>query len=146
MAKNEKFFEKTRQSAQEKCDVPVIAVGVFQPRGSLGFAAAVPMLPGAAFFGPKLLAKGTGLPQIGVYAVTDHDVRVFPAKVRGFGVKLKDEVARFPRNELSVEQGSGKLAPAITVTHIPTGNTFELEGSAFADTEAVQRFAALFTQ
>ncbi len=124
----EKYKANLAEAAESLVDEPVEAVGVFQPKGSAG-AMGVAMVSGLGGMIAKKTAKNAsgGLPQTSIVVATATTIHVFDGgKPKSIKVKVKGEVAAWPRNEVQASRGKGKMTDQLTLT-IPDGTSITLE-------------------
>jgi hypothetical protein len=126
--RNEKYRQKARDLCQPHLEEQILAVGQFQPKGSLGAGAMMFGVSGAAGLSMRAAAKKNagGLPHIGLYALTPTSLHVFDAKPKGFGWKVKKLVASIPRDQFTASRGQGKMTDQVTLL-LTDGEQISLE-------------------
>jgi hypothetical protein len=126
--RNEKYRQKIREVCQPHLQEPILAVGQFQPKGSLGAAGMMMGVSGAAGMGLRAKAKkdAGGLPHVGLYALTATTLHAFDAKPKGFGWKVKALVASIPRANFQATAAAGAMTDQVTLTFLD-GTSLSLE-------------------
>jgi hypothetical protein len=113
-ARNEKYRQKISAACQPHVGEPVRAVGLFQPQGTAGAAAAMLVTP---LVGGQMRrdaqAIGGGVPEVGLYALTDTALHVMEGKPRGFNWKVKTYVGSWPRSSFTAEAVSGRVTDQV---------------------------------
>ncbi len=118
--KVEKYQRRWCESVQSKVSEPVLAVGIFNRRGSWA-AAGLQYVSGAAAltqFG-RSNRRAPGLPDKFLLAVTPTKVHAFGFRPAGTKIKVKDEHAVWDRAALRVAEGEGKVTDRLVLE--PTG-------------------------
>lgn len=125
--KVEKYQRQWRESVQPKVDQQVLAVGIFNRRGTWGALGLgyVSDAAGAFQFG-RSKRRAPGLPDKFLLAVTPTKVHAFGFRPAGTKIKVKDERAAWDRSALKVSEGEGKITNALVLE--PTGEPAEGEG------------------
>jgi hypothetical protein len=120
--KSQKQMTKMVDAIQPHCDEQIVAAMTCSHSGSMKSAVVGSVLGG--------LLGGAGsscdLPNPVFIAVGPQSIYAFDFKPRGFNYKIKKEVARWPRDETTVEtdRGSGMARLVLTTK---TGETYPLE-------------------
>lgn len=126
--KVEKYQRQWCDSVQPKVSEPVLAVGIFNRRGSWG-AAGLQYLSGAAAtlqFG-RARRRAPGLPDKFLLAVTPTKVHAFGFRPAGTKIKVKDEHAAWDRGALNVDAGEGKITNRLVLQPTDGGEDARVE-------------------
>ncbi len=126
--KTTKQMTKMVDAVQPKCDEQIAVAMTCSHAGSMGSA-----LTGSIGLGliGRLLGRGGGakqslkLPNPVFIAVGDKSVYAFDYSPRGFNFKIKKEVARWPKDEVSVV--INKTGRMVAFDLVASGDTFPLE-------------------
>ena len=116
IGKVEKYQRQWRESVQGKVSEPVLAVGIFNRRGSWG-AVGLGYLSGAASLlqWGRTKRRAPGLPDKFLLAVTSTKVHAFGFRPAGTNIKVKDEHAVWDRSTLRVTEGEGKVTDRLVL-------------------------------
>jgi len=120
--KSQKQMAKMVDAVQPHCDAQIVAAMTCSHSGSMKSALVGSVLGG--------LIGGAGsscdLPNPVFIAVGPEAIYAFDYKPKGFNYKIKKQVARWPRDEITVEteRGSGMARLVLTTK---TGETYPLE-------------------
>ena len=119
--KNEKKMAKMVDAVQPFCDEPITAAMTCSHAGSMSS-----VLTSKLAGGIGAIAKTSSLPNPVFIAVGTNTVYAFDYRPRGFKFKIKKEVARWPRSEISVtaEMGGSMAHFALTTS---SGESYALE-------------------
>jgi hypothetical protein len=136
-------FEDWRTKVSNKIGQPVLAMIAVQPRGAAGAGGASIGLskisPLASMMiskaqGAKSNPKSGGLGKISVWstksailAATTDKIFVFEAKQGMGGLKLKDPIYVWNRDDVTIAAEPKKMTAAIDIQLRSTGETFEVE-------------------
>ena len=96
-SKQEKQMAKMVDSVQPHCDEEIIAAMTCSHAGSMSAVIASKLMGGAG-----MSVETTRLPNPVFIAVGENTIYAFKYKPRGFKFKIKKEVARWPKAEVSV--------------------------------------------
>ena len=118
--KTKKQMAKMVDALQPHCDEPIAAAMTCSLAGSWG-----------SFLTTKLLGVGgvrsVKLPDNVLIAVGSQSIYAFDFAPRGFNYKIKKEVARWPRDEVSVEsENTGSMATFTLTTGSGESYSFEI--------------------
>jgi hypothetical protein len=103
--KSEKQMAKMVDAVQPHCDEPIVAAMTCSHAGSMGSVLASKLAGGM-----EVISKTSNLPNPVFIAVGAGTIYAFDYRPRGFKFKIKKEVARWPRAEMSVAvEESGKM-------------------------------------
>jgi hypothetical protein len=97
-SKSEKQMAKMVDAVQPHCDEQIVAAMTCSHAGSMSATLASKLMGGAG-----APAKSFNLPNPVFIAVGTNTVYAFSYKPRGFKFKIKKEVMRWPRDEVSVK-------------------------------------------
>ena len=119
--KSEKQMAKMVDSVQPHCDEAIVAAMTCSHAGSMS-STLISKLTG----GIETIAQTSNLPNPVFIAVGANTIYAFDYKPRGFKFKIKKEVARWPRNEVSVtsDKSAGMCQFVITMS---SGESYPLE-------------------
>lgn len=136
-------FEDWRTKVSNKIGQPVLAMVAVQPRGAAGAGGASlgisKISPLASMViskaqGSKSNPKSGGLGKISVWstksailAATAEKIFVFEAKQGMGGLKLKDPIYVWNREDVTITAEPKKMTAAIDIQLRSTGDTFEVE-------------------
>jgi hypothetical protein len=136
-------FEDWRTKLSNKIGQPVVALIAVQPRGAAGAGGAglgiSKISPLASMViskaqGAKANPKSGGLGKISVWstksailAATSDKIYVFEAKYGMGGLKLKDPIYVWNRDDVTITAEPKKMTAAIDIQLRSTGDTFEVE-------------------
>jgi len=119
--KLEKQMAKMVDAVQPHCDEPIVAAMTCSHAGSMS-STLVSKLAG----GIGAMTKSSDLPNPVFIAVGANAIYAFDYKPRGFKFKIKKEVARWPRNEVSVAaEKTGGMSHFVITTS--SGESYPLE-------------------
>jgi hypothetical protein len=120
-SKQEKKMAKMVDAVQPHCDEPIVAAMTCSHAGSMS-STLISKFTG----GIGAMAKSSDLPNPVFIAVGANTIYAFDYKPRGFKFKIKKEVARWPRNEVSVtsDKSAGMCQFVITTS---SGESYPLE-------------------
>src|SRR5690606_9622372 len=114
-ARNDKYRSKISAACQPHIDEPIVSVGFFQPRGSVGAAAMI--LVGSALVGSRMQGEAQraagGVPELGLYALTESALHVLEGKPKGFGWKVKSYFGSWPRSTFRAQPVAGKVTDQV---------------------------------
>jgi hypothetical protein len=129
--RNEKYRQKFIASVSAHIGEPALGVGIFSRPGSMSSMLTTKVSPLAgAIMSKANKGKTGGLPLNVVVGVTATKVYVFPYKPKGTGLKLKDPVAIWDRDRVTVERlKEGAMATRLRF-HIPDSEPIELDSNA----------------
>ena len=126
--RNAKYQKKIADACQPHVGEPIKVVGLFQPHGTLGaFGTGYFVSPfaGAAMQGDAN-ARAAGMPEVGLYALTETNLHVCAGTPRGTGWKVKEYIGYWPRSSFTVAPVAGKLTDQV-VLDFGEGDTIRLE-------------------
>ena len=112
---------KMVDAVQPHCDDQIIAAMTCSHAGSMSSFLASKLAGGIGG-----MAKTSELPNPVFIAVGANTVYAFKYKPRGFGYKIKQEVARWPRSEISVEIDRSATMCQFVIT-TGSGDNYSLE-------------------
>lgn len=115
--RNAKYQKKIADACQPHIGEPIKVVGLFQPHGTLGaFAMGYFVNPftSAAMQGDAN-ARAAGMPELGLYALTEANLHVCEGKPRGTGWKVSEYVGYWPRSSFTARPVEGKLTDQVTL-------------------------------
>ncbi len=119
--KREKQMAKMVDAVQPFCDEPIVAAMTCSHAGSMSSLLASKLAGGIGG-----IARTSDLPNPVFIAVGANTVYAFDYRPRGFKFKIKKEVARWPRSEMSVEADTGMgMAHFALITS--SGESYALE-------------------
>ena len=125
--KSQKQMTKMVEAIQPHCDEQIVAAMTCSHSGSMTSAAVGSVIGGLLF---ERVLRGSGpscaLPNPVFIAVGPKSIFAFDFKPRGFNYKIKKEVARWPRDETTVETERGSGIARLVLT-TKTGDTYPLE-------------------
>lgn len=124
--RNEKYRAKYLEAVQPHVADPVRAIGVFSRPGSLAMAGLMHISTAVAV---SMEDRSSGLPRNVVMAVTDDAVHVFDFKPKGFNIKVKKEVATWPRAGITVTKGEGGMLATRVAFDWADGGHVELDSN-----------------
>ena len=124
--RTEKYRAKYVETLQPHVASPIRAVGVFSRPGSLAMAGMMQISPASAM---AMEDRSSGLPRNVVMAVTDDAVHVFDFKPKGFNIKVKKEVAVWPRAGIVVTKGEGGILATRVAFDWADGGHVELDSN-----------------
>ena len=130
--RNEKYRRKITDACQPYVDEPIRQVGMFQPRGTTGAAA---MLIGGSALAGGIMRRSAqsaagGVPDVGLYALTDTALHVLEGKPKGTGWKVKRHAGSWPRSSFTAQPVAGKVTDQVELT-FTDGGTIGLESIRF---------------
>lgn len=113
-ARNAKYRQKISAACQPHLGEPIRAVGLFQPHGTAGAASAMLVTPlmGGQMRRDAQAAAG-GVPEVGLYALTDTALHVMEGKPKGFNWKVKAYVGSWPRTSFAAHAVSGRVTDQV---------------------------------
>jgi hypothetical protein len=117
--KTQKYMARMVDAIQPHCDEPVIAAMTCSHAGSMSAGLRASLLGGA-------IRRTSDLPNPVFLAVSPQTVRAFDYRPRGFKFKIKKEVARWPRADLTVAVEKTARMAYFTIT-TAAGDTYPLE-------------------
>lgn len=138
--KFEKQMAKMVDAVQPHCDEPILAAMTCSHAGSMSAALMSKFMGGVG-----VPLKSHDLPNPVFIAVGERNVYAFKYKPRGFKFKITKEVARWPKDELSVShQETGKMCHFILA--LKSGESYPMEiPIMMGGKELVQMFLASFS-
>jgi len=113
-------------AVQPYCEEPVIAAMTCSHSGSMGRTLISKLFLGG--FGAAW--KTSGLPNPVFIAVGEQNIYAFRYKPRGFKFKIKEEAARWPRKDITVESETGGKMVTFTIS-TTMGEKYPLEIPVF---------------
>ncbi|MGW8180454.1 MAG: hypothetical protein ACWGQW_17095 [bacterium] len=119
--KEQKQMAKMVDALQPYCDEEIVAAMTCSHAGSMSSGLASKFLGGIGAGG-----KTSDLPNPVFIAVGPHTVYAFDYKPRGFKFKIKREVARWPRDEVSVQVEKTGMMTSFTL-NTASGESYPLE-------------------
>ncbi|MFH2107578.1 MAG: hypothetical protein ABII93_02815 [Chrysiogenia bacterium] len=136
-SKSGKQMAKMVDAVQPHCDEPIVAAMTCSHEGSMSSTLISKFLGGAGAGG-----KSCQLPNPVFIAVGANTIYAFDYRPRGFRFKIKKEVARWPRNEITVAAQETGMMCHFTMT-TSAGESFALEvPTVMGGQELVQLFLA----
>ena len=136
-SKSEKQMAKMVDAVQPHCDEQIVAAMTCSHAGSMSSTLASKFMDGAGAG-----RKSCHLPNPVFIAVGANTIYAFDYRPRGFKFKIKKEVARWPRNEVSVTAQETGMMCHFTMT-TGSGESFALEvPTVMGGQELVQLFLA----
>ena len=127
--KTMKQMAKMVDALQPHCDEEIVAAMTCSHAGSMR-SVLVPKLFGGILAG----RKPSTLPNPVFIAVGSNSIYAFKYSPRGFGYKIKKEVARWPKDEVSVEVDKGRAMATFVLT-TDSGESHSLEVSTLMGAE-----------
>jgi ribosomal protein S16 len=126
--RNAKYQKKIADACQPHVGEPIKVVGLFQPHGTLGaFAMGYFVNPfAAASMQRGANARAEGMPQIGLYALTETNLHVCEGIPRGTGWKVKEYIGYWPRSSFTARPVEGRLTDQV-VLDFGEGDAIRLE-------------------
>jgi hypothetical protein len=126
--KNAKYQKKIADACQPHVGDSIKVVGLFQPHGTLGAFAMGYFVDGfaGASMHREASARAEGMPQIGLYALTETDLHVCEGTPRGTGWKVKEYIGYWPRSSFTAKPVEGKLTDQV-ILDFGEGETIRLE-------------------
>lgn len=126
--RNAKYQKKIADACQPHIGEPIKVVGLFQPHGTLGAFAMgyfVNQFTGAAMQGDAN-ARAAGMPELGLYALTETNLHVCGGKPRGTGWKVSEYIGYWPRSSFTAKPVEGKLTDQV-ILDFGEGDSIRLE-------------------
>jgi|GEM_PF-1873648 len=105
--KFKKQMAKMVDAVQPHCDEPIVAAMTCSHAGSMSSVLVSKLIDGVG--GVGVISKSSNLPNPVFIAVGAKTIYAFDYKPRGFKFKIKKEVARWPRHEVSVKFQETKM-------------------------------------
>jgi hypothetical protein len=102
--KSKKQMAKMVDAVQPYCDEPIVAAMTCSHAGSMSMVLVSKLIDGVG-----VISKSSNLPNPVFIAVGAKTIYAFDYKPRGFKFKIKKEVARWPRHEVSVKFQETKM-------------------------------------
>lgn len=126
--RNAKYQKKIADACQPHIGEPIKVVGLFQPHGTLGaFAMGYFVNPFAsAAMQGDANARAAGMPELGLYALTEANLHVCEGKPRGTGWKVSEYVGYWPRSSFTARPVEGKLTDQV-ILDFGEGGSIRLE-------------------
>ena len=121
--KLEKQMAKMVDAVQPHCDEKIVAAMTCSHAGSMSSTLASKLMGGAGVPG-----KSFNLPNPVFIAVGTNTIYAFNYKPRGFKFKIKKEVARWPKDEVSVTVEETSMMCYFTLT-MSSGENYPMEVS-----------------
>ena len=119
--KAQKQMAKMVDAVQPHCDEPIVAAMTCSHAGSMSSLLFSKLMGGAG-----AVDRSSDLPNPAFIAVGAHTVYAFDYKPRGFKFKIKKEVARWPRGELTVAVENTDRMAYFTMT-TASGDSYPME-------------------
>ena len=119
--KTKKQMATMVDAVQPHCEEPILAAMTCSHAGSMSSLLLSKLMGGAGG-----IVKTAKLPNPVFIAVGAKDIYAFDYRPRGFKFKIKKEVARWPKDEVSVEAEEGKAMVTFVMT-TSAGESIPLE-------------------
>lgn len=127
MTDNEEYIRNWSATCQERLGEPVVGIVSLSRAGSLGRMGVGKLSPAAALaMGSAAKASTGGFPNNVLCAITDSAVHVFDYRQKRVNIKLKDELAVWPREGLQITAERSKTTTQITIT-VSDGSIYAME-------------------
>jgi hypothetical protein len=120
-SRTEKYMSRMVDAAQPHCDEPILAAMTCSHAGSMSSAVFSKLLGGMTG-----MDRTSDLPNPVFIAVGADTIYAFDYKPRGFKYKIKKEVARWPRNDLTIAVEETERMCYFTMT-TGSGDTYPME-------------------
>jgi hypothetical protein len=133
MANTEAYRTAWTATVQERVTEPVRGILGVSRAGSLSRLGVGKVSPIASIAMGSAAKKATGgFPENVLVAITDTTLHVFAYKQGNRGIKLKDELATWPRHEVTVTTERGSTLTQITVG-FADGSSYAFESNNLSD-------------
>ena len=120
-------------TCQERVAEPVLGIVGLSRAGSLGRLGVGKISPIASIaMGSASKAATGGFPQNVIVAITSTTLHVFAYRQGNRGIKLKDELATWPRSDVTIGLERGSTLTAITVG-FADGSAYAFESNNMSD-------------
>ena len=119
--KTKKQMDRMVNAVQPHCDEPIVSAMTCSHAGSIQSLVISKLLSGIGAG-----AKSSSLPNPVFIAVGEKTIYAFKFAPRGFNYKIKKEVARWTRDQVTVEANQGKMM-ATFVLNTSSGESYPLE-------------------
>jgi NaMN:DMB phosphoribosyltransferase len=127
MTDNNKYIASWSATCQERLGEPVLGIVSLSRAGSLGRLGVGKLSPAAAIaMGAAAKSSTGGFPNNVLCAITDKAVHVFDYRQKRVDIKLKNELAVWPREGLRLTAERSSATTQVTVA-LADGTTYAME-------------------